>query len=105
MPWAGRKASDQRPLRRSVLLMHTASDKRPLRRSVLLMHTAQSAKSCLWIKLVPWARHKAPAILFVDEFDALGAARGAQSSGDESAAIINELLVSVEEGRREHNIV
>ena len=37
---------------------------------------------------------QAPAILFVDEFDALGAARGAQSSGDESAAIINELLVS-----------
>lgn len=39
--------------------------------------------------------NQAPAILFVDEFDALGAARGAQSSGDESAAIINELLVRV----------
>lgn len=39
-------------------------------------------------------RNFAPAILFVDEFDALGAARGAQASGDESASIINELLVS-----------
>ena len=39
-------------------------------------------------------RNFAPAILFVDEFDALGAARGATSSGDESASIINELLVS-----------
>ncbi len=29
----------------------------------------------------------------MDEFDALGAARGAQASGDESAQIINELLV------------
>ena len=38
-------------------------------------------------------RTNAPAILFVDEFDALGAARGAQASGDESASIINELLV------------
>jgi AAA+ superfamily predicted ATPase len=38
---------------------------------------------------------QAPAILFVDEFDALGAARGAQSSGDESASIINELLVRI----------
>lgn len=38
-------------------------------------------------------RNFAPAILFVDEFDALGAARGAQASGDESASIINELLV------------
>ena len=41
------------------------------------------------------AHTQAPAILFVDEFDALGAALGAQSSGDESAAIINELLVRV----------
>ena len=40
-------------------------------------------------------RTNAPAILFVDEFDALGAARGAQASGDESASIINELLVGV----------
>jgi len=41
-------------------------------------------------------RNSAPAILFVDEFDALGAARGAQASGDESAAIINELLVQMD---------
>lgn len=41
-------------------------------------------------------RNSAPAILFVDEFDALGAARGAQSSGDESASIINELLVQMD---------
>ncbi len=40
-------------------------------------------------------RQNAPAILFVDEFDALGAARGAAASGDESASIINELLVQV----------
>ena len=38
-------------------------------------------------------RNAAPAILFIDEFDAMGAARGAQASGDESASIINELLV------------
>ena len=38
-------------------------------------------------------RKNAPAILFVDEFDALGAARGAAASGDESASIINEILV------------
>ncbi len=38
-------------------------------------------------------RNSAPAILFIDEFDAMGAARGAQASGDESASIINELLV------------
>ncbi len=38
---------------------------------------------------------QAPAILFVDEFDAMGAARGGggSGSGDESANIINELLV------------
>ena len=41
-------------------------------------------------------RNNAPAILFVDEFDALGAARGAQASGDESASIINELLVQMD---------
>ncbi|MEW5306932.1 MAG: hypothetical protein WDW36_009362 [Sanguina aurantia] len=41
-------------------------------------------------------RNNAPAILFVDEFDALGAARGQQSSGDESASIINELLVQMD---------
>lgn len=40
-------------------------------------------------------RNFAPAVLFVDEFDALGAARGAAASGDESANIINELLVQV----------
>jgi hypothetical protein len=40
-------------------------------------------------------RNFAPAVLFVDEFDALGAARGAASAGDESASIINELLVQV----------
>jgi hypothetical protein len=40
-------------------------------------------------------RNFAPAILFVDEFDALGAARGAAAGGDESASIINELLVQV----------
>ena len=40
-------------------------------------------------------RKNAPAILFVDEFDALGAARGAAASGDESASIINEILVGV----------
>lgn len=38
-------------------------------------------------------RGAAPALLFIDEFDALGAARGGQAGGDESAAIINELLV------------
>ncbi|GAX80068.1 hypothetical protein CEUSTIGMA_g7506.t1 [Chlamydomonas eustigma] len=32
----------------------------------------------------------------VDEFDALGAARGAQAIGDESASIINELLVQMD---------
>ena len=41
-------------------------------------------------------RNNAPAILFVDEFDALGAARGAQASGDESSSIINELLVQLD---------
>ncbi|GIL84930.1 hypothetical protein Vretimale_9765 [Volvox reticuliferus] len=41
-------------------------------------------------------RNAAPAILFIDEFDALGAARGAQASGDESASIINELLVQMD---------
>ncbi|GLC69378.1 ATP-dependent zinc metalloprotease FTSH 1 [Pleodorina starrii] len=41
-------------------------------------------------------RNSAPAILFIDEFDALGAARGAQASGDESASIINELLVQMD---------
>ncbi|KAG2495020.1 hypothetical protein HYH03_006952 [Edaphochlamys debaryana] len=41
-------------------------------------------------------RAAAPAILFIDEFDALGAARGAQASGDESASIINELLVQMD---------
>jgi len=41
-------------------------------------------------------RNAAPAILFVDEFDALGAARGAAGSGDESANIINELLVQMD---------
>jgi ATP-dependent Zn protease len=40
-------------------------------------------------------RNFAPAVLFVDEFDALGAARGAAAAGDESASIINELLVQV----------
>jgi cell division protease FtsH len=40
-------------------------------------------------------RNFAPAILFVDEFDALGAARGGSAQGDESASIINELLVQV----------
>ncbi len=38
-------------------------------------------------------RNAAPAILFIDEFDALGAARGGQAGGDESSSIINELLV------------
>ncbi|GFH16281.1 AAA domain-containing protein, partial [Haematococcus lacustris] len=38
-------------------------------------------------------RDNAPAILFVDEFDALGAARSGSGQGDESAAIINEMLV------------
>jgi len=41
-------------------------------------------------------RNAAPAILFVDEFDALGAARGAAASGDESTSIINELLVQMD---------
>jgi len=41
-------------------------------------------------------RNNSPAILFVDEFDALGAARGAQASGDESTSIINELLVQLD---------
>lgn len=41
-------------------------------------------------------RNFAPAILFVDEFDALGAARGAAAGGDESASIINELLVQMD---------
>lgn len=41
-------------------------------------------------------RNAAPAILFVDEFDALGAARGAASAGDESTSIINELLVQMD---------
>ncbi|KAG2437047.1 hypothetical protein HYH02_011309 [Chlamydomonas schloesseri] len=41
-------------------------------------------------------RNAAPAILFIDEFDAMGAARGAQASGDESASIINELLVQMD---------
>eukprot|EP00877_Chromochloris_zofingiensis_P008651 jgi/Chrzof1/4039/Cz13g18040.t1 len=41
-------------------------------------------------------RNFAPAILFVDEFDALGAARGAAGAGDESASIINELLVQMD---------
>eukprot|EP00879_Flechtneria_rotunda_P028172 GHRR01030255.1.p1 GENE.GHRR01030255.1~~GHRR01030255.1.p1 ORF type:complete len:520 (+),score=209.83 GHRR01030255.1:1412-2971(+) len=41
-------------------------------------------------------RNFAPAILFVDEFDALGAARGAAAAGDESASIINELLVQMD---------
>ena len=40
-------------------------------------------------------RNHAPCILFVDEFDALGAARSGSSTGDESASIINELLVQV----------
>ncbi|GFH26836.1 AAA domain-containing protein, partial [Haematococcus lacustris] len=37
-------------------------------------------------------RNNAPAILFIDEFDALGAARSGSGQGDESAAIINEML-------------
>eukprot|EP00878_Enallax_costatus_P001473 GHUV01001624.1.p1 GENE.GHUV01001624.1~~GHUV01001624.1.p1 ORF type:complete len:977 (+),score=283.07 GHUV01001624.1:432-2933(+) len=41
-------------------------------------------------------RNFAPAVLFVDEFDALGAARGAAAAGDESASIINELLVQMD---------
>ncbi|KAG1670583.1 hypothetical protein FOA52_012156 [Chlamydomonas sp. UWO 241] len=41
-------------------------------------------------------RAAAPAILFVDEFDALGAARGAAAAGDESTSIINELLVQMD---------
>lgn len=41
-------------------------------------------------------RKNGPAILFVDEFDALGAARGTAASGDESASIINELLVQMD---------
>lgn len=40
-------------------------------------------------------RNFAPAVLFIDEFDALGAARGAAAAGDESASIINEMLVQV----------
>jgi len=40
-------------------------------------------------------RNFAPAVLFIDEFDALGAARGAAGAGDESASIINEMLVQV----------
>ena len=43
-------------------------------------------------------RNFAPAVLFIDEFDALGAARGAAAAGDESASIINEMLVQVGEG-------
>ncbi|KAL6745073.1 P-loop containing nucleoside triphosphate hydrolase protein, partial [Haematococcus lacustris] len=41
-------------------------------------------------------RDNAPAILFVDEFDALGAARSGSGQGDESAAIINEMLVQMD---------
>jgi cell division protease FtsH len=46
-------------------------------------------------------RNYAPAILFVDEFDALGASRGSGSSGggngnEEGASIINELLVQMD---------
>lgn len=39
-------------------------------------------------------RNAAPAILFVDEFDALGSARGNSVGAEEGASIINELLVS-----------
>ena len=48
-------------------------------------------------------RNHAPAILFVDEFDAMGAARGGGAGSDESTSIINELLVQVGTGRRAKN--
>ncbi|KAG1666581.1 hypothetical protein FOA52_000548 [Chlamydomonas sp. UWO 241] len=41
-------------------------------------------------------REAAPALLFIDEFDALGASRGAQAGGDEATSIINELLVQLD---------
>jgi len=57
------------------------------------MYTRVGARELL--RPLKCCRNFAPAVLFVDEFDALGAARGAAAAGDESASIINELLVQV----------
>lgn len=49
-----------------------------------------------------WRRPCNPPPLRTPQFDALGAARGNASGGDESASIINELLVQV--GGRLHAV-
>ncbi|WP_246615503.1 ATP-dependent metallopeptidase FtsH/Yme1/Tma family protein [Clostridium thailandense] len=57
-------------------------------------------------KLFGEARKKAPAIIFIDEIDAVGGKRGAEGSGNsEDAKTLNQLLVEMDGFKDDENII